>query len=83
MKTSIEGPSDLNNDLKAVIIDCWKVRKYEKFRCNLVLLIFSQCFLIVFVFNIFLSKCVCILSVDKKKFNNVVKKNQIFYAPLL
>jgi hypothetical protein len=27
MKISIEGPSDLGDDLKDLIIDCWKSKK--------------------------------------------------------
>ena len=30
MKISIEGPSDLNNDFKELIIDCWKSKKVRK-----------------------------------------------------
>ncbi len=30
MKISIEGPSDLDNDLKDLIIDCWKSKKIRR-----------------------------------------------------
>jgi hypothetical protein len=30
MRISIEGPSDLDNDLKDLIIDCWKSKKLRK-----------------------------------------------------
>ena len=30
MRISIEGPSDLNNDFKDLIIDCWKSKKVRK-----------------------------------------------------
>jgi hypothetical protein len=30
MKISIEGQSDLDNDLKDLIIDCWKSKKIRR-----------------------------------------------------
>ncbi|CAF4782297.1 unnamed protein product, partial [Rotaria socialis] len=30
MRISIEGPSDLDDDLKDLIINCWKVKKSRK-----------------------------------------------------
>ncbi|CAF4893698.1 unnamed protein product, partial [Rotaria socialis] len=30
MRVSIEGPSDLDDDLKDLIINCWKVKKSRK-----------------------------------------------------
>jgi hypothetical protein len=30
MRISIEGPADLDNNLKDLIIDCWKSKKLRK-----------------------------------------------------
>jgi hypothetical protein len=55
MKISIEGPSDLDNDLKDLIIDYWKSKKYEEFRFNLDLFFFSKCFVFL---SMFFSLCI-------------------------
>jgi hypothetical protein len=51
MRISIEGPSDLDNDLKIQLLIVGKVKNYEKFRFNLYLLFFLKVF--CFSFEVF------------------------------